>query len=146
MRKRIDIVSLKLCRDRSIYYEPRKVISSKDCYLLLKAFLEDKAREEFIVLALNTKCEPTAIEICSKGTAENSLVHPKEVFKMAILSNANQIIVAHNHPSGAIKPSNQDILVTTNLIESSKVLNIPLLDHIIIGEDKYFSFADEGLI
>lgn len=146
MKKRVEIVSLKLCRDKSIFYEPRILRKSNDCYYLIKGLIEDNAKETFIVIALNTQCEPTAIEICSKGTSESSIVHPKEVFKMAIVSNANKIIIAHNHPSGSIKPSDSDILTTERLVEVSKVLNIPIIDHIIIGDNKYFSFAEEGLI
>lgn len=112
MRKRVDIVSLKLCRDKSVFYEPRVIKKSNDSYQLIKGLLEDEAKEKFIVVALNTRCEPTAIEICSKGTSENSIVHSKEVFKMAIVSNANKILVAHNHPSGAVKPSDADLFVT----------------------------------
>ena len=146
MRKRVDIVSLKLCRDKSVFYEPRVIRKPEDSYQLIRGLLEDEAKEKFIVVALNTKCEPTAIEICSKGTTETSIVHPKEVFKMAIVSNANKIIVAHNHPSGSIEPSDADILVTASLLEASKVLNIPLVDHIIVGDNQYLSFADEGLL
>lgn len=146
MKKRINIVSLKVCKESSILYEPRAIKKSNDCINLLKTLLDGQAKEELIVIALNPKNEPTAIEVCSKGTTDTSLVHPREVFKLAIISNATKIILAHNHPSGSTEPSKQDIEITEQLVVGSMILGIPILDHIIIGDDDFFSFANEGLI
>lgn len=145
--KRIDIVSIKICKESSILYSPRKISSPKDSVNLLRQFLENKDREEFIVTCLDSKNQPTCINICSIGTLNASLIHPREVFKTAILSNAASIIVSHNHPSGNPSPSNEDISITKRIKETGELLGIQLLDHIIIGENhKYFSLKEENLL
>ena len=146
MKKRINIVSLKLCREKTIMYEPRSIRRTVDCINLVRSLIGDSAKEMFIVIALNPRNEPTTIEICSIGTSEMSLVHPREVFKTALLSNATKIIVAHNHPSGVVTPSEADITLTTNLIQASKLIGIPILDHIIVGDKSYYSFEEKNLM
>lgn len=146
MKKRIEIVSLKICREKTIMYEPRNIHKAKDCYNLINNLIGDCAKEKFIVISLNPKNEPTAIEVCSVGTSDMALVQPREVFKSAMLSNATKIIVAHNHPSGSVKPSKDDKRTTDILCMASQILNIPLIDHIIIGNNEYFSFAENDLL
>ena len=82
----------------------------------------------------------------SEGILNSSLVHPREVFQPAILESAASIILMHNHPSGEVNPSQEDKDITYRLIESGKMMDIPVLDHIIIGDGKYFSFREGGLI
>lgn len=143
--KRVEIVSLKMIRESSMLYSNRKVSSPSDAKELIEEFLEDCDREKFVVAFLNTKNEPTAIHTVSIGTLNASLVHPREVFKGALLSNANTIILSHNHPSGDPKPSKEDIGITKRLKEAGKILGIDILDHIIIGKDgRYYSFKEEG--
>lgn len=110
----------------------------------LKSFFLDMDREMFIVLSLDTKNQPVSINICSIGSLNASIVHPREVFKTAILSNAASIIVAHNHPSGNPKPSKEDINITDRLKECGMIIGIPIVDHIIFGQDQYYSFKDEN--
>lgn len=98
--KRIDIVSLRLLKESSMLYKNRSVSSPEDGYELLKQFLGDVDREYFIVICLDTKNQPTAINTCHIGSLNASIVHPREVMKPAILSNAASILIAHNHPSG----------------------------------------------
>lgn len=93
--KRINIVSLKLVKESSILYKERSVRSPEDGYQLMKLFLEDKDREYFIVAALDTKNQPVSINVCHIGSLNASIVHPREVMKSAILSNAASIIVGH---------------------------------------------------
>lgn len=119
--KRVDIVSLKMIKESSILYEKRAVISPKDASELVREFLEDSDREKFVVAYLNTKNEPTAIHTVSIGTVNSSLVHPREVMKGAILSNASSIILSHNHPSNNVKPSEEDIRITKRLVEVGKL-------------------------
>ncbi|KAB3534502.1 hypothetical protein F8154_08820 [Alkaliphilus pronyensis] len=88
LRKKIDIVSLKMCKESSIFYSPRTITSPVDVVKLLKQFLENKDRDEFIIICLDTKNQPSCINVCSIGTLNSSLVHPREVFKTAILSNS----------------------------------------------------------
>ncbi|MFP3719852.1 DNA repair protein RadC [Niallia circulans] len=144
--KRINIVSIKAVKESSLLYKERSVRSPEDGYNLLKYFLEDKDREHFIVVALNTKNEPVAINTCHIGSLNASIVHPREVMKLGILSNAASIIVGHNHPSGQPSPSKEDIEVTERLKKAGVILGIELLDHIIVGDESFVSLKEKGYI
>ena len=108
--------------------------------------LQERASEELHVFYLNTKNDVIGMELVSKGTLNASLVHPREVYKGALLANANAIMVVHNHPSGNPEPSRADKEVTTKLIQAGNILDINLLDHLIIGNNQHFSFFANGLI
>lgn len=145
-KKRVHIVKLKtldVVREGVINYLPRKITSPKDCYSLVKQYIDNCDREMFVVVALDVKNQPTAIQTISIGTLSASLVHPREVYKMAILSNSASIIVAHNHPSGNSYPSNEDKVITSRLKEAGKLIGINLLDHLIIGSNDYYSFKEK---
>lgn len=144
--KRVNIVSIKMVKESSILYEGRKISSPSDGAEIGRRFLEDKDREELVVCCLNTKNQPTAISTVSIGSLNASIVHPREVFKVAILSNAASIIVFHNHPSGEPTPSSEDISITTRLKECGKIIGIELMDHIIIGDDRYCSLKEKGML
>lgn len=102
--------------------------------------------ESFRVLSLDTKkCLIKSSEI-SKGTIDRTVVHPREVFREAIEVNAHSIIISHNHPSGDPKPSSKDIDITNVLLKAGEILNIELVDHIVIGSGRYFSFREEGMV
>ena len=103
-------------------------------------------KEVFTVLMLNSANHVIKEVRVSEGTLNASLVHPREVFRNAILESAASIIVMHNHPSGEVQPSTEDRMITKKLVEAGKIMGIPVLDHIIIGRGKYFSFREEGLI
>lgn len=94
-KKRIDIVTIKAVKEGSISYLPRNISSPKDCVNLIKSYIGEVDREVFIVIALDTKNQPTAIHTVSIGTLNSAIVHPREVYKMAILANASSIILAH---------------------------------------------------
>ena len=141
--KRVNIVSLKLVRESTVLYKDRKVRTPEDAYQLLKPFLAESDRDRLILLTLDTKSQPTAIHTVSVGTLNSSLVHPREVMKVAILSNSASIIVAHNHPSQDLTESREDVEVTKRLAEAGKVLGI---DHLIIGgKDNYLSMKEKSL-
>ncbi|MCA1056965.1 DNA repair protein RadC [Rossellomorea aquimaris] len=144
--KRVDIVSLKMVREKSFLYPERRVTSPADAYTLTKRFFLDLDREHFIVICLDTKNQPTAINVCHIGSLSASIVHPREVLKPAVLSNSASIIVAHNHPSTDPTPSKEDIEVTKRLAESGKILGIELLDHIVVGDEKFVSLKEKGYI
>lgn len=127
--KRVNIVQIKLIREKSMLYKGRRVRSPQDGYDLVKEFLGDVDREHFIVLCLDTKNQPTCIQTVHIGSLNASIVHPREVLKSAILSNAASILVAHNHPSNVPTPSPEDIDVTNRLKEACTILGIDLLDH-----------------
>ena len=99
-------------------------------------------KEQFVVILLNSKNKVIGTEVVSEGSLSNSIVHPREVFTPAILQHAAAIMVAHNHPSGDPRPSDEDKELTGTLVRSSKVLGIPLVDHIIIGDGNYYSFLE----
>jgi len=101
-------------------------------------------REEFRVLLLNAKHKVIAQHTVSIGSLTVSIVHPREVFKAALLANAAAIIGVHNHPSGNPAPSEEDHALTRRLAEAGTLLGITLLDHVIIGEHTHYSFADQG--
>lgn len=144
--KRVNIISLKVVREKSFLYPERRITSPKDAYNLVKRFLVEVDREYFLVVCLDTKNQPTAINICHVGSLNASIVHPREVLKPAILSNSASIIVAHNHPSSDPTPSREDIEVTKRLSEAGKIIGIDLLDHIIVGIDRFISLKEKGYV
>lgn len=100
------------------------------------------AKEQFVVILLNNKNKVIGTEVVSEGSLSSSVVHPREVYAPAILHHAAAIMVAHNHPSGDPKPSIEDEEVTRQLLRSGKVLGIPMIDHVIIGDGNYYSFLE----
>lgn len=144
--KRVNIVSLKLVKESSLLYKQRAICSPESGYDLLKQFLSDKDREHFIVVSLDTKNQPVSINICHIGSLNASIIHPREVMKSAILSNAASIIVGHNHLSGEAELSKEDIEVTKRLAEAGKIIGIDVLDHIIVGDETYTSLKEKGYI
>ena len=100
------------------------------------------AKEQFVVILLNNKNKVIGTEVVSEGSLSSSIVHPREVYAPAILHHAAAIMVAHNHPSGDPKPSFEDEEVTRMLSRSGKVLGIPMIDHVIIGDGNYYSFLE----
>ena len=132
--KRINIVSIKMIKEASFLYQTRTISSPKDAYEMIKEQLEGLDREQFIIACLNTKNEPMNISVVAVGTFNKAIVHPREVFKTAILSNAASIMAFHNHPSGDTTPSQQDLQLTNRLYEAGELLGIKLLDHLIIGD------------
>lgn len=144
--KRVDIVQIKLVREKTILYQNRKIRSPQDANELLSKFLGLVDREHFLVMCLDTKNRPTCIQTVHIGSLNSSIVHPREVFKTAILSNSASIIVAHNHPSNVTTPSSEDIEVTNRLKEAGSIIGIDLLDHLIICEDSFLSLKEDGYI
>ncbi|MDB8460424.1 JAB domain-containing protein [Turicibacter sanguinis] len=144
--KRINIVSIKMVKESSFLYQTRTISSPKDAYEMIKEQLEGLDREQFIIACLNTKNEPTNITVVSVGSLNKAIVHPREVFKTAILSNAASIMAFHNHPSGETTPSQQDIQLTNRLYEAGELLGIKLLDHLIIGDGTFTSLKEKGYL
>lgn len=103
-------------------------------------------REQFIVVLLNSKNKVIGTELISEGSLTSSVVHPREVYKPAILQHAAAIVAAHNHPSGDPSPSEEDVELTELLADAGKVLGIPLVDHLIIGDGDYYSFQENGAL
>lgn len=116
----------------------------------IASFLMEEMRfyrkEYFRVVLLNTKNQVISIEDASIGSLSSSIVHPREIFNHPVKKSAASVILVHNHPSGDPAPSREDIEVTKRLVEAGKILGINVLDHIIVGEGRYFSFKEEGLL
>lgn len=142
--KRVDIVSLRLVKERSLLYKNRAIRSPEDGYNLFKQFLGELDREYFVVMCLDVKNQPTAMNVCHIGSLNASIVHPREVMKTAVLSNAASIIVLHNHPSGQATPSPEDIDVTKRLAQACDIMGIDLLDHLVVGDDDFVSLKEKG--
>ena len=120
--------------------------SPDDVNTIIQSYLNGVDREHFIVLLLNQKNGIIGINTVSVGNLSSSIVHPREVFKPAIVAGAASIIVAHNHPSGDPTPSSNDIYVTTRLKEAGDILGIAVLDHVIIGDGCYVSLKARDLL
>ena len=143
----IQIVSIKMIKEKNLEYGDCKISSPYEGYKVLKKFIGDSDREILAVLTLDTKNKITTISAVSVGNLNSSIVHPREVFKTAILGNASSIIIGHNHPSGDPSPSKEDINITARLKECGKIMGIEILDHIIVGdENNYFSLKEKGLL
>jgi len=123
-----------------------KVTSPSDIAKIYIPKLRDELKEKFIVLCLNSSNRIIKEEIISIGNLNSSIVHQREVFKVAIENSAASIILLHNHPSGNVEPSNEDIIITRQLVEAGKIMAIPVFDHIIIAGDNYTSFVERRLI
>ena len=138
---------IRLVRDGRLTLEDTPIIRRpEDTLPILAAELSELAYERFIALALSTKNHVIAVLPVSSGSLNASIVHPRELFQRAILSNAASIIICHNHPSGDPAPSPEDIGLTRKLIDAGQLLDIPVIDHIILGYGKYVSFKERGLI
>lgn len=120
--------------------------SPEDVSDYLMEELRCQKQEHFVVLFLNTKNEVAHKTTIFIGSLNASIVHPREVFREAVKHSAASIIVAHNHPSGSPKPSQEDVHVTRRLVESGKMIGIELLDHVVIGDRKFVSLKEEGYV
>lgn len=143
--KRVQVIHLKLVREKSMLFAGCKVHKPEDAAHLFREFIGDCDRESFCILTVNTKNQPLALQQVSLGTLNSSILHPREVFKFSILSNAASVIACHNHPSGDPAPSKEDIFVSKRLQQSGELLGIELMDHIILGQDSYVSMKERGL-
>ncbi|MBL6448523.1 JAB domain-containing protein [Fulvivirga sp. 29W222] len=128
-----------------------KVLNSEDLYkvmqqVLLRENKIDRNKEHFWVVCLASNNQILLIELISLGTVNQTLVEPMEVFSFALQKRAVQIIMVHNHPSGELKPTKSDIEVTDKMLAIGKFVNVPVIDHLIITEEKYYSFVDSGML
>lgn len=123
-----------------------KITNSKLVYEYYYQKLVDKRQEYFYCIYLDNQKKIIKEKLLFIGTINHSTIHPREIFKEAYLNSASGILCIHNHPSGEVNPSKTDIQVTENLKKVGVLLGIPLIDHIIIGETKYYSFFENGLL
>lgn len=119
-----------------------KMNSSNKIYEYFKDFFINEKQENFYAIYLDSKSNLISYKLLFKGTLNSSCVHPREIFKFACLESAYSIVVMHNHPSGDSTPSKEDYKTTQSLIEIGKIISIPIIDHIIMGKNSYFSFYE----
>ena len=135
-------VKVMLVREGDKKYKRKKFYISSDVYEFLKPSMENLDREHFVVIHLDVRNHAIGVEDTSIGSTASIAVFPKDVLKGALLANASSIIIAHNHPSGEVEPSAEDRALTKNLKQTCELVGINLVDHIIVGHEKYTSFAD----
>jgi len=133
-------------QSQSKWLSNKKITSPQDVADIFIPLLRDELKERFIVVCLNSSNKIIKQETISIGNLNSSIVHPREVFKVAIDNLSASIILIHNHPSGNTEPSNEDISITKKIVESGKVIDIPVFDHIIIAGNNYTSFVEKRLI
>lgn len=145
-RDSIAVVRIQMVREAGFKYSHQPVSQSSDAAKILQTYLAGADREYFVLLLLDGKHRVNALNVVSIGSLTGALVHPREVFKPAILANAAAVIVGHNHPSGDPDPSREDRELTDRLVQAGRLLGITVLDHVIVGQERFFSFADHHLI
>ena len=146
-RKTLDVVRVKLVLDKRLYSEvPLK--NPGDVYEVMKQELAEYDREAFCILNMQADGRCASMNLVSIGGLTSALAEPREVFKSAILSNAHHIILVHNHPSGRVEPSMEDVQLTRRMVSCGELLGIPVYDHVIIGrkEDACYSFLEHGIL
>jgi len=117
-----------------------------DVFQNYQSLFKDHVRERFIVFWLNSANKVLGFEVITEGLLNSSLTHPREVFRGAIVSTCASIILAHNHPSGNPEPSQEDITITKQIVDSGKIIGIPVHDHIIFADNNFTSLAERGII
>ena len=122
------------------------ILFPEDLFRNYQSLFKDHVRERFVVFWLNCLNKIIGFEVVTEGLLNSSLVHPREVFRGAIVATSAAILIAHNHPSGNSEPSAEDIAITRQIVESGKIIGIPLHDHIIFAGESFTSFAERGLL
>ncbi len=142
------MAAVELGRRMSVHNAKHRTIVScpEDAAEYAMPRFKNEQREHFAVILLNVKNHILSMPVISIGSLTASVVHPREVFKAAIQQTAAAMILVHNHPSGDPTPSKEDIATTKRLVEAGKLMDIPILDHIILGNDKYISLKEKGVI
>jgi DNA repair protein RadC len=135
-----------LVKESLAHSSPVTIRDSQSAYRLLQPLFDGLDREHFIVVGLDAKHAVIGINTVSMGSVTLSIVHPREVFKPVILMNASAVLLAHNHPSGDPTPSQEDHALTGRLKDAGELLGIAVLDHLVLGDGRYHSFADHGTL
>lgn len=130
----------------SSYINPKQRLTTPLQIWEMFRFLGKESKEWMVVLLLDGKNRLSAVDICSIGTLNQSLCHPREIFKSALMVSCAAIVLIHNHPSGDTSPSSEDIAITRRLKEASEIIGIKILDHVIVSDEEYTSFVERGLL
>ena len=147
MEKKLNVVSIRLVEEQPLMSKT-PIQSPEDAVELIGEYLCGLDREVLCVVNLRTDGKPASCNFVSMGAVNECIAHPREIFKSAILSNATSMILLHSHPSGNLKPSKEDTVITDRMLKLSELLGIPLVDHIIVGgkNDSYFSFKEKNIL
>ena len=147
MEKKLNVVSIRLVEEQPLMSNT-PIQSPEDAVKVLGDYLRGFDREVVCVINLRTDGIPVSCNFVSMGAVNECIAHPREIFKSAILSNATSMILLHSHPSGNLKPSKEDTIITDRMLKLSEILGIPLVDHIIVGgkNDSYFSFKEKQIL
>ena len=146
MSYRLPRYRVALVREGSCLSEQKTIRSPEDVFAIIGLEYENSVVETAMMLALDTKNKVIGVFTVSTGSLNASIIHPRDVFQRAILSNAASVILVHNHPSGDPSPSSEDLELTRKLIEAGKLLDIEVLDHVVIGEGRYVSLKERGVM
>ncbi len=138
------MVSLRLVRERTVPYQTRNLENSQAVYEMFRHLAEDLDREALWVACLDTKNRVTCLSQVSLGTINAAPAHPREIMRTALAAGALGVILVHNHPSGDPEPSREDREVTAQVKAAGQILGIRVLDHLIVGDGRFYSFADHG--
>jgi len=147
----VSIYRVSLVKDKSISFGQRRMNNSQEAQSLIQSLIKTQGqpdREQFCVILLSAKNEIIGLNIVSIGGLSSASVYPREVLKPAILANSAAMILCHNHPSNDLEPSPDDLAITKRIVQASEIVGITVHEHIIISMDdnRYYSFADNGLI
>lgn len=144
---KLEVVSVRLVRDAPLFSD-HKITTPQDAVKVVGDFLCEMDREVLCVINLRTDGTPINCSIISMGALNQTIAEPRELFKASILSNAAQMIIVHNHPSGSLEPSKPDTMLTDRMLKLTDLMGITLKDHVIVGGDnsQYFSFHEKGLL
>lgn len=144
---KLDVVSVRLVQDTPLYAEV-EIHSPEDAIALVGEAIVDMDREIVCVINLRSDGKPINCNFASVGAVNYSMAHPRELLKTSVLSNAATMLLVHNHPSGRLIPSRDDVMMTDRMRKIGELIGIPLLDHIIVGgrNKKYYSFKEKGMV
>ncbi|MDO8690502.1 MAG: JAB domain-containing protein [Dehalococcoidia bacterium] len=142
----INVHRLMLVKEKGqVPWDSRKTVTTPDAVAkMMTKYLSGADREHFVVVALDTRLHVIGVNTVSVGALDQSVVHPREVFKYAVLTNAASLILCHNHPSGDLEPSEEDIRTTRRLKQAGEILGIGVVDHIIVHQDRWLSMQKHG--
>ena len=145
-KKKFGIVRLQMVKESQTLYGMKRFSNPAEAVKMVRPLFRMADREMVLVLSLNAKLEPMALEIVAVGGVDTCYLDLKGIFKHALLNNASYIVCFHNHVSGYAEPSREDRLMTERVSQAGFILGLPLVDHIIVGDGSFFSFRESGLI
>lgn len=144
----LDVINIQMIRERQLLYDGNRLTMPEQAAAAFCSLVGNPDREYFVALLVDGKNRITALHIVSQGSLNQSIVHPRETFKSALLANAAALILCHNHPSGDLAPSREDREITRRLKEAGELLGVRVLDHVIVNTDsgESYSFVNMGLM